>query len=124
MHAFLYEITLAARGSPRDHPAIEQALEFMRLHLDVPYGLADLVAELGLNRSYFVRLFKKHVGVPPMKYAMNLKMTAAADLLRTNAEPLAVVARRVGFEDEYHFAKRFKQWSGTAPGRYRVSKSI
>jgi AraC family transcriptional activator of mtrCDE len=54
-----------------------------------------------------------------MKYAMNLKMSAAADLLRTTTEPLAAVAARVGFDDHYHFAKRFKQWSGTAPGRYR-----
>ena len=122
MNAFLYEITLDGHGVPRDHPAIERALEFMRSHVHVPYNLGDLVADLGLNRSYFVRLFSKHVGIPPMKYAMNLKMSAAADLLRTTAEPLALIARRVGFEDEYHFAKRFKQWSGTAPGRYRSSK--
>jgi transcriptional regulator GlxA family with amidase domain len=54
-----------------------------------------------------------------MKYAMNLKMSAASDLLRTTTEPLAAVAARVGFDDEYHFAKRFKQWSGTSPGAYR-----
>lgn len=54
-----------------------------------------------------------------MKYAMSLKMSAATDLLRTTTEPLAVVPGRVGFDDEYHFAKRFTQWSGTAPGRFR-----
>lgn len=121
MNAFLYEITLEGHVASREHPAIEQALDFMRSHVDVPYTLGDLVADLGLNRSYFVRLFKKHVGIPPMKYAMNLKMSAAADLLRTTTEPLAVIASRVGFEDTYHFAKRFKQWCGTPPGRYRSS---
>jgi AraC-like DNA-binding protein len=50
---------------------------------------------------------------------MSLKMSAAADLLRTTREPLAVVAGQVGFSDPYHFAKRFKQWSGTPPGAYR-----
>jgi AraC-like DNA-binding protein len=54
-----------------------------------------------------------------MKYGMSLKMSAAADLLRTTHEPLAVVAGQVGFADPYHFAKRFKQWSGTPPGAYR-----
>jgi AraC-like DNA-binding protein len=87
----------------------------------VAYDLNDVLAELALDKSYFIRLFKKAIGVPPMKYAMNLKMSAASDLLRTTADPLAAVAARLGFDDEYHFAKRFKQWSGVAPGAYRVA---
>ncbi len=119
MAAFLYEVMVGVGGASRSHPAIEHALDFMRSHLEVAYTLDDLLADLHLDRSYFVRLFKRNIGVPPMKYAMNLKMSAAADLLRTTDEPLAVVGSRVGFEDQYHFAKRFKQWSGVAPGVYR-----
>jgi AraC family transcriptional regulator, arabinose operon regulatory protein len=77
------------------------------------------VAELGIEKSYFIRLFKKSVGLSPMSYATNLKMSVAADLLRSTSQHLASVAAQVGFGDEYHFAKRFKQWSGVAPGRYR-----
>jgi AraC-like DNA-binding protein len=117
--AFLCELTVDAHAGSRSHPAIEQALDLMRSRVGVAYGLDELVADLGLNKSYFIRLFRSSIGVPPMKYAMNLKMSAAADLLRTTTEPLAAVAARVGFDDEYHFAKRFKQWSGMAPGRYR-----
>ena len=117
--AFLYEVTIDTHRGSHSHPAIEQALDFMRSHVDTSYDLDELVAELGLSKSYFIRLFRDSIGVPPMKYATNLKMSAAADLLRTTREPLASVAGRVGFEDAYHFAKRFKQWSGTAPGRYR-----
>jgi len=119
MASFLYDLMLDTPTPSASHPAVEQALEFMRSHVDEAFGLDELIAGIGLDRSYFIRLFKKTVGVPPMKYAMNLKMSAASDLLRTTAEPLAEVAARVGFDDEYHFAKRFKQWSGTSPGAYR-----
>ena len=115
----LYDLMLDTPVATGTHPAVEQALEFMRTHVGEAYNLSDLVAELGLDKSYFIRLFKTSVGVPPMKYAMNLKMSAASDLLRTTTEPLAAVAARVGFDDEYHFAKRFKQWSGTSPGAHR-----
>jgi AraC-like DNA-binding protein len=116
---FLYELMAGATASHHGHPAVARALELMRSRLCEAWSLDDLVADLGLDKSYFIRLFKKSVGVPPMKYAMSLKMSAAADLLRTTREPLAVVAEQVGFSDEYHFAKRFKQWSGVPPGAYR-----
>jgi AraC-like DNA-binding protein len=119
MTGFLYDLMVDVEAAPESHPTVERALGFMRSHVAEPYGLDTLVAELGIDKSYFIRLFKKHIGIPPMKYAMNLKMSAASDLLRTTSEPLAAVAARVGFADEYHFAKRFKQWSGTPPGAFR-----
>lgn len=117
--ALLYEMMAGAPTSHHVHPAIERALELMRSRLGDAYSLDDLARQLGLEKSYFIRLFKKNVGIPPMSYAMNLRMSVAADLLCTTRESLAVVAGQVGFADEYHFAKRFKQWSGVAPGRYR-----
>ncbi len=117
--ALLYELLVGTPASDYGHPAVRRALEFMRSHVGEPYDLEALVAEVGLDRSYFVRLFKKSVGVPPMRYATNLKMIAATHLLLITREPLATVAAQVGFADEYHFAKRFKQWSGIAPGAYR-----
>lgn len=116
---FLYELMAGGTASHHGHPAVERALELMRSRVSEAYNLDDLVADLRLDKSYFIRLFKRNVGVPPMKYATSLKMSAAADLLRSTREPLAVVAAQVGFSDEYHFAKRFKQWSGVAPGAYR-----
>ena len=119
--ALLYELMAGDPALHHGHPAVERALELMRSRVSDAYALDQLVADLGLDKSYFIRLFKKSVGVSPMKYFMNLKMSAAADLLHTTREPLAVVAAQVGFSDAYHFAKRFKQWSGVAPGAYRRS---
>ena len=118
---FLYELMAGSPASQHVHPAVAMALDLMRSRVSEVFDLKDLAAQVGLEKSYFVRLFKKSVGVPPMKYAISLKMIAAADLLRATSDPLAVVAAQVGFADPYHFAKRFKQWSGVPPGTYRRS---
>lgn len=119
MTAFLYDLMFDVRATHGSHPAIERALDFIGSHVGEAFTLDELLEQLDLDKSYFIRLFKKNIGIPPMKYAMNLKMSAASDLLRTTSHPLAVVAARVGFDDEYHFAKRFKHWSGKAPGAFR-----
>jgi len=115
----LYEVMGDGPAMPHGHPTVERALELMRGQVGAAFKLDALIAALGIEKSYFIRLFKRRVGVPPMKYAMHLKMSVAADLLRGGAEPLAAVAEQVGFADPYHFARCFKQWSGTAPGAYR-----
>jgi AraC-like DNA-binding protein len=117
--AVLYEVMAGIAPVHHAHPAVARALEIMRGRVGQPYRLQSVVAELGIEKAYFIRLFKKSVGVTPMRYAMSLKMSVAADLLRGSAAPLAVIAQQVGFADEYHFAKCFKQWSGRAPGAYR-----
>ncbi len=119
MAGFLYDLMIDAPSNPGGHPAVRRALELIRSKVSDPFTLDDIVEELGIDKSYFIRLFKDQIGVPPMKYAMNLKMSAASDLLRSTTDPLSTVAARVGFRDEYHFAKRFKQWSGSAPGSFR-----
>jgi transcriptional regulator GlxA family with amidase domain len=46
-------------------------------------------------------------------------MLLAARLLRDTSDPLAAVARAVGYGSEFAFAKAFKRHHGTTPGADR-----
>ncbi|OLF09924.1 AraC family transcriptional regulator [Actinophytocola xanthii] len=83
-------------------------------------ALADAVA---VPRATFSRRFTALTGQPPMAYVTSWRMTVAADLLRGEGMSLREVARRVGYDSEFAFARAFKRAVGRPPGRYRQASS-
>jgi AraC-like DNA-binding protein len=117
----LYKIIGGDIGMRSGNAVVEEALGLIHARIARGVSLDELADRFELSRSYFVRLFKRHVGISPVKYANNLRMEMASELLRESDLTLAEIAQRIGFADEYQFSKRFKQWSGKPPGRFRQS---
>ena len=55
----------------------------------------------------------------PNDYIRQLRMTAAAELLKDERLTVAEIAYKVGFDDQYYFSKAFKQYFGMPPTKYR-----
>ncbi|MFF0271784.1 MULTISPECIES: AraC family transcriptional regulator [unclassified Streptomyces] len=79
-----------------------------------------LAAEAGVSRPTLARRFTGLVGRPPMAYLTWWRLTRAAALLRDTGDPLAAVARRVGYSTPYALSHAFRREFGTTPGRYRA----
>ncbi|MFI5641358.1 AraC family transcriptional regulator [Streptomyces goshikiensis] len=82
-----------------------------------------LAAEAGVSRPTLARRFTALVGRPPMAYLTWWRLTFAATLLRDTADPLAAIARRVGYATPYAFSHAFNREFGTTPGRYRDDRA-
>ncbi|MFC8228510.1 AraC family transcriptional regulator [Streptomyces sp. NPDC057287] len=93
------------------------------LHSDVaaPWTIDLLAAEAGVSRATLARRFTALVGRPPMAYLTWWRLTFAATLLRDTPDPLAAIARRVGYGTPYAFSHAFSREFGTTPGQYRTS---
>ncbi|SEC87357.1 AraC family transcriptional regulator [Streptomyces sp. TLI_105] len=91
------------------------------LHADpaAPWTVDRLAAEAGVSRPTLARRFTALVGRPPMAYLAWWRLTRAAALLRDTGDPLATVARRVGYGSPYALSHAFRREFGTTPGRYR-----
>jgi AraC-like DNA-binding protein len=72
-----------------------------------------------IKPTYFVRLFHKSVGVPPMAYLTGRRAELAAGLLRRTHLPVGEVGKLVGWPDPNHFSRRFREKLGLSPTRYR-----
>ena len=80
--------------------------------------LDDLAATAGLSRFYFLRAFRREVGVTPHAYLTGRRIAAAKVLLDGDV-PLSEVALACGFYDQSHFTRSFKGCTGVTPGQYR-----
>jgi len=79
--------------------------------------LDELAAAAGLSRYYFLRAFRREVGVTPHAYLTGRRIAAAKGLL-AGAQPLSEVALACGFYDQSHFSRSFKGCTGVTPGQY------
>uniref|UniRef100_UPI0034DB2700 helix-turn-helix transcriptional regulator n=1 Tax=Paractinoplanes polyasparticus TaxID=2856853 RepID=UPI0034DB2700 len=99
--------------------AIASVLRAVHTGLDSPWTVERLSAVAGMPRAGFSRRFHALLGEPPMAYVLNRRLSHAAVLLRTTRDPHSVVARQVGYANEFAFATAFRRRFGIAPGRYR-----
>lgn len=74
----------------------------------------------GLSRFHFLRLFRAATGVSPHQHIIALRLRAAADRLRSTAEPVTLIALDVGFNDLSHFNLLFRRSFGVAPRQWRL----
>jgi AraC-like DNA-binding protein len=78
-----------------------------------------LAREVALSRSAFAARFTEFVGVPPLQYLTQWRMTDAAQRLRERGDSVACIAGQVGYSNTAAFMKAFTRVHGVGPGTYR-----
>jgi AraC-like DNA-binding protein len=70
-----------------------------------------------MSRYHFVRSFKRAVGLTPHAWLLDQRIQRARHLLNQGMG-LAEVALHLGFADQSHFQRAFKQRVAATPGEY------
>lgn len=101
------------------HPAVLAAARLLETRLAEPWTLTGLAREVNLAPEYLARLFGRDIGAPPMAYLARVRAERAAALLIETDQPVAVIGRQVGWPDPSYASRRFRQYFGVSPTRYR-----
>lgn len=123
LRTWLAEQGRTARGWVRalHDPIVGGALALVHREPGRPWSVASLANAVGAPRATFSRRFTTLTGQAPMAYVTSWRMTVAARLLREERQPLREIARQVGYDSEFAFARAFKRTMGHAPGQYRTT---
>lgn len=99
---------------------IKHLNDYLLAQLDRPTSPTELAQLVGLSPQAFHRAFKAAAGIPPMQYALQLRMRHARDLVEGTAKPIGEIGAAVGFEDLAHFSNTFRKHWGVSPTRLRL----
>jgi len=86
-------------------------------------NIRKLAEDSNLNYEYFIRLFKKNMGVSPKRYINGLRLKRAEILLRKTEYPIKRTGSESGFFDSAYFNETFKECFHLTPYQYRKEHS-
>lgn len=102
---------------------MQQVIQYMNRHLSDKLSVSELAGLLHVHPNYFIRLFKTHMGMPPLRYQNMLRVERAKSLLENTVLPVSEIMQQVGFEDPSTFCRFFKHYTGYNPMKFRKTFS-
>ena len=121
MMALVDALSAASGAAPQARPdggsAVRIARDWIETHFDQGFGLDDVAQAAGLSAFRLAHLFQDAVGLSPIAYRNQRRVTEARRLLLAGAS-IADAALQVGFADQSHLTRHFQRIVGTSPRRY------
>ncbi len=101
---------------------LKHITEFVYQNLEQEFSLATLAKEVQMGESYFARVFKQTVGVPPYQFVLHCKINKAKELLTETRLPLVEISYILGFSSQSHFTSVFHKQVGMTPKSFRLQR--
>lgn len=115
--SFRLTILSSRRHAKKD--GVIQSIEFMRENIHGTVTLQDLANAAGLSVSHYCALFKKKTMQSPLNLYTSMKVQRACQMLQDRDKTIKSIAYSLGFFDQYHFSKVFKQIMGASPKHFK-----
>ena len=94
-------------------------IEYIQEHLAQNLSLDLLASLINISPHYFSSLFKQSTKLPPHQYITNCRLEKAKTLLRQRDLSIAFICQEVGFKNQSHFTRVFRQHFQITPKAYR-----
>ena len=99
---------------------IAQIQFWLRTNVSSDISLAELAQQFSLSQRSFTRRFKMATGMRATEYWQQLRIETAKDLLASSNLSIQEVAYHVGYHDQGHLTRLFKQNLALTPKDYRA----
>ena len=110
------------QASRNDEDMVDEAIKFINVNITNARLSVEMIArKLNVSEEHFSRMFKKKIGLPPVKYINEVKIAEAKRMLAKTSIPIKEIAGRLYYSDQFYFSQQFKRITGYSPSEYRDS---
>lgn len=103
---------------------IHEALAYIEHNFQNDISVENIAKICGLNRTYFGKIFKEAVGKTPQEFLLNYRMVKATEFLKLTQLSIRDIGQAVGYENQLHFSRAFKNIYGMSPREWRNRNRI
>ena len=108
-----------ATTSKFDRKQVDKVDKYIDQNINRNISVDDLADVLSCSKFYFLREFKKLMDITPYQYLINKRLEQAKQLLSSPQSNIAAIGLDLGFNDQAHFTRAFKNHFGVTPGQYQ-----
>lgn len=103
---------------------IKEAITYIEQNFQNNISVVDIANRLGINRSYFGKIFKQTLKQTPQEFLINYRMIKATELLRLTKMSIGDISKAVGYENQLHFSRAFKKIYNISPREWRNINAV
>ena len=118
--ALAFSIVRSSAHTTRDLRSLSLACEYLHAHFGRNLTLAQVAQAAGVHPVYLGQIFRQEFGETLGEYLNRIRVRAATERLANTDLPLGAIALDLGFYDQSHFTKVFRQLTGVTPGAFRA----
>ena len=127
LHEIMKELfwtwTKIIRANSKENKVIYAANFYAEEHFhEEDFSVKKAASYVGMSGNYFISLYKEVTGQGFWDYVTGLRIRRATELLVTTDDTIGNIARAIGYKNEYHFSRKFKEITGNSPSQYRKSR--
>ena len=116
---FLHDDVLSEKDPVRKVNSLANVKRHIEIHFQDDLNLKDLGLRFFMSPEHLCRRFKAVYGVSPLKFAVELTIAAAKNMMLHSEQSIKEISDSLGFSDVYAFSKSFRKNAGIPPGKFR-----
>ena len=98
---------------------LSEAVFYIEQNANELINFEKLAKKVNVGYSSFRHEFKRHIGLSPKQYHLQLRISKAKTLLTNTTLTIKQIASVLHFENSYYFMRFFKKRVGRTPSRWR-----